>query len=410
MTNWLSASAMLLAGLVVGAIFLYGMRRRHDRGDGERADLEAKRDALLAQLRSVDNSAEERTRLEQETATVLRKLDGAGARVPARPAAETPAATHAALKGFVWGAASVAVLAGIGWFVVQSAKPKTDAQQNAMAPAPAATADPAVADLERRVQQNPDNLSLRDDLARAYLDRDNLTGVGEQSQYVLKRSPNDARALTYQALVHIAARQPEAAAAMLQRATKSDPKLLDAWVGLAWLHAQNGDLQQAESAIKEAKKQHPEESARLDELIAHLRNPKQPPASVPAAAPAVAAAAPAEAAPAQAAPAGESVHITLNASSVQYPPNAVIFIIVREAGATGGPPAAVKRVPLAPFPIRVDLTSADSMMGQALPAKMRIEARIDTDGDPMTHNPKDPSGIADGVAVGKSVGLTLKGN
>ena len=47
MTEWLSASAMLLAGVIVGAMFLYGMRRRQDRGDLERADLEAKRDALI---------------------------------------------------------------------------------------------------------------------------------------------------------------------------------------------------------------------------------------------------------------------------------------------------------------------------------------------------------------------------
>ncbi|HZP93404.1 MAG TPA: tetratricopeptide repeat protein, partial [Burkholderiales bacterium] len=378
MTDWISASAMLLAGLVVGAIFLYGMRRRQQSGDVERADLEARRDALLAQLRSVDNSAEERARLEAEAAAVLRKLDRRGTPRPsAARAAEgggAPRSNHAALKGFIWGAASVAVLAGMGWFVMESAKPKESARQDATAPAQTPAADPMIAELERRVQQDPENLALRDDLARAYLDKDNINGVAEQTQYVLKRSPDDARALTYQALVHIAARQPEAAAAMLTRATKSDPKLLDAWIGLAWLHAQTGDLKKAEAALQEAKKQHPEESARLDELMAHLRNPQQTPgsaASAPAAAPS---SEPPAASAAPAAP-GEAVHITLNAGPGPYPPAAVIFIIAREAGTNGGPPSAVKRVPLAAFPIKVDLTSADSMMGQPLPPKLRIEAR-----------------------------------
>jgi hypothetical protein len=74
----------------------------------------------------------------------------------------------------------------------------------------------------------------------------------------------------------------------------------------------------------------------------------------------------------------------------------------------GGPPAAVKRLPISTFPITVDLSAADSMMGQPLPKKMRIEARIDSDGDPLTKDPKDPSAVLDGVMMGQSVSLTLK--
>ncbi len=386
MTDWLSASAMLLSGIIVGFMVLYTMKRRQEHSDVERADLEAKRDALVAQLRA-EISTTERARLEREAADVLRKLDGlsvaAGASPTAGPA-RAPAPTQSslsALKGFLWGAASVAVLASVGWFVMRSSKPKGE-------PPPAAT-DTALTDLERSVQQNPDNLALRDDLAKAYLDRDNLAGVAQQTQYVLQRAPNDARALTYQALVHIAARQPDAAAAMLQRATHSDPNLIDAWIGLAWLNAQSGDMPRAEAAIAEAKRRHPQDATRLDELMARLRAPQQPPTA---------------AAPAQ----REAVHITLNVDrSSQYPSAAVIFVIARPAGMTAGPPAAVKRLPLGTFPMTVDLSSADSMMGQALPAKMRIEARIDSDGDPMTHDPKDPAGAVDGVAVGGRVSLTL---
>jgi tetratricopeptide (TPR) repeat protein len=358
-TDWLSASAMLLAGVIVGFMFLYGMKRRQERSDLERADLEAKRDALIARLREGFDPA-----LEREAADVLRKLDALGGVEAASQAADgglKPAATHAALKGFAWGAASVAILVAIGWFVTQSSKPKDPFSQ-----------------LQQSVVKNPDNLALRDDLAKAYLDRDNLNGVAEQTQYVLQRNPNDARALTYQALVHIAARQPEVAAAMLQRATVSDPNLLDAWVGLAWLHAERGDLPRAQSAIEEAKRRHPEESQRLDELMARLR-PATP------------------------------LHITLNlAKGVTPPPQGVIFITARAAGVTAGPPAAVKRLPLGSFPLDLDLTAADSMMGQPLPAKMRIEARIDSDGDPLTRDPKDPAAFVDGVAVGQSISLTLK--
>src|SRR5437899_10091583 len=176
---------MLLAGAIVGFMFLFGMKRRQERTDLERADLEAKRDALIARLREGADPA-----LELEAAEVLRKLDGLGGAAASqaadgglKPAAPQSSAT---LKGFAWGAASVAILAGIGWFVMQSAKPKD-----------------AFAQLQQSVEKNPDDLSLRDDLAKAYLDRENLNGVAEQTRYVLQRNPNDARALTYQALVHM---------------------------------------------------------------------------------------------------------------------------------------------------------------------------------------------------------------
>ena len=101
----------------------------------------------------------------------------------------------------------------------------------------------------------------------------------------------------------------------------------------------------------------------------------------------------------------EAVHVTLNYGGQA---RGMIFIIARAAGVTSGPPAAVKRLPLSTFPIDVDLSAADSMMGQPLPQKMRIEARIDSDGDPLTHDPKDPSAAAEGVVTGQNISLTLK--
>ncbi|HEX9500553.1 MAG TPA: tetratricopeptide repeat protein, partial [Thermoanaerobaculia bacterium] len=299
MTDWLSASAMLLAGVIVGAMFLYGMRRRQGRGDLERADLEAKRDALVARLRESHDPA-----LELEAAEVLRKLDKLD--VPAITTPQRTQSVQSTLKGFVWGAGSVAAIAAIGFFVMQQTKPAANKETPPRA-------DP-VSDLERSVQQNPDNLSLRDDLAKFYLDRNNIDGVAEQTRYVLQRNPNDARALTYSAIVHIIARQPQAAAAMLDRATQSDPNLVDAWVGVAWLGAQSGDMARAEAAMGEAKRRHPEMTARLDELMARLRTPQQQPAAT------------------------EGVHVTLNFSG--HGARGTIFVIARAAGVTGGPPAA----------------------------------------------------------------------
>src|SRR5204863_3731433 len=85
MTDWLSAGGMILSGLIVGFMFWYGMKSRAPKPDTERLDLEAKRDALLQQLRELKEtggSVEEQRRLERETADVLLALDKRGAARP----------------------------------------------------------------------------------------------------------------------------------------------------------------------------------------------------------------------------------------------------------------------------------------------------------------------------------------
>src|SRR3989442_11597615 len=177
-TDWLSAAAMLLSGLVVGFMFIYGMKRRSVTRDVERADLEAKRDAVTRELRDLQDrggNEVERERLERE----LHALGGPPAILPVPH-------EHTALRGFAYGAVSVAVLAAIAWFVTRSTTPKENS-------------DP-LAQMEERVRQRPDDLQLRDDLAKAYLDRENFPAVIEQTQKILQRAPDDARALTYEAL------------------------------------------------------------------------------------------------------------------------------------------------------------------------------------------------------------------
>jgi hypothetical protein len=71
-------------------------------------------------------------------------------------------------------------------------------------------------------------------------------------------------------------------------------------------------------------------------------------------------------------------------------------------------PIAVKRISAATFPLNVEISSADSMMGQPLPPKMSIEARLDADGDAATKAPTDPHAFADGVTPGIKLALKLK--
>jgi hypothetical protein len=195
--------------------------------------------------------------------------------------------------------------------------------------------------------------------------------------------------------------------------TKTDPDLIDAWVALAWADTIQSKDDEAQKAIDEAAKRHPEQKERLVTLLTRMRqDQKATAAKLPANHPAVpapgeTATAPAEAAAAPPAPAagGGSVKVTLQlAPGKAIPPNAVIWLMARDAGVAAGPPLAVKRVALGAFPITVDFGAADSMMGQPLPAKMRV----DSHGNPMVHDPNDPAAAQDGVASGGSITLTLK--
>ena len=217
-------------------------------------------------------------------------------------------------------------------------------------------------------------------------------GVFEQTTAVLAKNPNDARAQTYQAIVRMAMGQKDEAQKLLVSATSTDPKLTDAWVALAYLRTQAADNEGATQAIDSAIKQHPDDEQRLRSVLAQMQQRStssggQAPPPVQASGPAI------------------HVKIDLAAGARS---TGVLYVMARDESAAGGPPAAVKRVEVTSFPITVDLTAADSMMGQPLPSKIRLEARLDGDGNVMTRAPDDPSAAKDNVAQGASVTLTLK--
>ena len=430
-TDWTSALAILIAGLALGALFIYFFGRRKtktlgDESDLVRKDLEAKRDALIQQLRDLDENAspDERTRLEVETATVLRKLDAAPqsplpvARGEGQGEGRPSTAMNPAVKGFLWGAGSFAALAGLFYFVMQASTPRQEGDQltgnlpTAQQGAPQQQQpDAMLMQLQSAVQQDPDNLQLRNDLAQAYLERENMMAVFEQTKFVLDRKPEDSRALTYAALVRMAMGESDEAEQMLQRASKSDPKNLDTWVARAWMFAQRNDMKNAEAMIAEASKQSPENKTRLEDVLRQMKQaaaqPQQTAAAqsgeLPPGHPPVDGAPPATpAAPVS----GPSVNVTLELDPSAAGKTGVLYIIARNPA--GGPPVAVKRMAGVQFPVTLALSSADSMMGQPLPAKFRLEARLDSDGDAATKPPTDPSATAADVTPGANVKLALK--
>ena len=424
-TDWVSAIAILAAGLVLGGLFFFFAKRRKAiiSEDLEHKDLLAKRDAFVAQLRDTSINADERARLEHEAAQVLRKLDSHKSPLPAargegRSEGAPSSTMTPSIKGFLWGAGSIAALAALGYFVMQSSTARQDGgsltggQTAQQQPMQTQQPDAVLAQLEGAVQRDPSNLALRNDLAQAYLERDNLMAVFEQTKLILDKSPNDSRALTYQALVRLAMGDSAAATQMLQQATKSNPKNLDGWVALAWVHAQTGNMAEAEKMIAEAARQSPNDKARLDQVLAAMQQQAKPSqtaqgSELPEGHPPIEGAAPAPSpSPSPAASEGPSVQVTLDLDPSAAQKTGILFVLARNPA--GGPPVAVKRMQVASFPVTLQLGSADSMMGQQLPAKFRLEARLDSDGDAATKPPTDPSAVQNDVTPGAVVKLALK--
>ncbi len=290
--QWMPALLALGVGAVLGIVVLF--RNRGSVPAPEESieavltlrDLEQEREAVLAQLRELDdrapNASRDRLELELQGARVLRAIEslGAGAqaevpgarRAPLRPE-DTPAPETAASPwtAFAWGVVTVLIVAGIGLFVSRSA---TQKEGSAMAAAPqeaAPTPSPELAQMEAAVTADPDNVEMRLAATRGYLMANQLMDVWRHTEYILQRQPANPAALTYQSIVRAAMGEMDAALEMNRRALLEDPDFIDAYVQLAVLHASAGRPADAEAAIAEAIKRHPEEKQALETLLAQIK-------------------------------------------------------------------------------------------------------------------------------------------
>jgi tetratricopeptide (TPR) repeat protein len=439
--DWQPALAVLVVGLVAGGLLLWRMRRSPApplpaAGPAlDRRDLEARRDVLLRQLRELDDTAakrspdqlaRERADLELQAAVALRALDRLEARSPApgngpagAPAAAAAAAPpHGAARGFFWGVATATAMAALVFFANRAASPREEGGSLTGAAGPMAA--PGGADDDARI-----------DRAREALGRQDMMAVWTETQAVLERTPGHPRALAYQALVRLAMGQGDVAESMLKQALAESPDLLEGYLHLGVVYARTGRMPEAERTVRTAMSRFPDEQPGLARLLEELRQigPDEqiatgagdahagvaPPDDVhagaeeprevgrPAAAPDMGAAADAVGGT----PARLSGVVELDPSARgRAGSRGIVFVTVRAAGVTSGPPVAVKRFPAASLPGAFAIGAADSMMGQELPESVFLEARLDPDGDPMSRAATDPAARIDNVKLGTS-GLRL---
>jgi tetratricopeptide (TPR) repeat protein len=287
--NWVPAIAVLVSGLIIGLIVVLLSRSKRESLPGEPEeetldDLRERSDLLIRQLQEMESTSdpEARRKVELEAAAVLRRIEEMRVESAARPPAveeddeEEIVEPAGGVPRFLWGLGTAVVVGAIVWFVVSYMSVRDESGMltgglpgMASAPAPAASSPQALR-LEEWVAANPDNLDVRLDLARVYLMDQELLKVWDQTQYVLERSPNHPRALSYAAVVRLAMGQTAVALEMLENALANDPTLLDARIHLSLAYLQLDRRAEAIRVLNEARDIHPDQAQMIDQILAEI--------------------------------------------------------------------------------------------------------------------------------------------
>lgn len=138
------------------------------------------------------------------------------------------------------------------------------------------------------------------------------------------------------------------------------------------------------------------------------RERERPLVSVPMGAPAVAEPQAGPTSAPQEAPADDAQTIRGTIEAPAGASGGVLFVFVRQAGATGGPPLAVQRIPSPTFPLEFAIGPQDAMLaGGPFPERVTLEARLDADGNAMTEEHGDLSARAETGPGASGVTLAL---
>ncbi|MEO8215551.1 MAG: hypothetical protein ABI718_00550 [Acidobacteriota bacterium] len=99
--------------------------------------------------------------------------------------------------------------------------------------------------------------------------------------------------------------------------------------------------------------------------------------------------------------------ILLDEAAAKTVSGKVIVFVIARAGTGKGHPVFAKRLDVTSFPVAFSLGARDSMMAQPPSDHLRLEARIDRDGDAITREAGSPSATIESVPLGAH-DVTLK--
>jgi tetratricopeptide (TPR) repeat protein len=250
------AVAFAVAGLAVvaGAGVVAGFLREAPAPVEPLADpLEDRREALLRSLADLEDAHASgaldepgylrfREQTEGRMARVLRALDRRDAAASAGIEPSTARASGEELEGEVEGRAvraasaeprrvpawAVAVLIGGTVLAVVVASLARDAEPQTQAASSPQAADDPLAFFEQRVQEQPNDLAARLDLAHRYLDVGMIEESLSQYAVALDLDPDDAEALAHVGIILFQSGRPEDALRSVDRSLSTDPRYPEA--------------------------------------------------------------------------------------------------------------------------------------------------------------------------------------
>ena len=250
------AVAFAVAGLAVvaGAGVVAGFLREAPAPVEPLADpLEDRREALLRSLADLEDAYASgaldeagylrfREQTEGRMARVLRALDRRDAAAPAGIEPSTARAPGEALDEEADGRAvraasseprrvpawAVAVLIGGTILAVVVASLARDAEPRKEAASSPLAADDPLAFFEQRVQDQPNDLAARLDLADRYLDAGMIEESLSQYAVALELDPDDAEALAHVGIILFQSGRPEEALRSVERSLSTDPRYPEA--------------------------------------------------------------------------------------------------------------------------------------------------------------------------------------
>jgi tetratricopeptide (TPR) repeat protein len=302
--DWTPLHAVFAASLVAGAIAfwrVYGAFRKRapepEASPLDRRELLRRREVLVQQLREVPDTDAERTpeqlareRLGVELESVLRQLDRDSAsrararqgRAAGRSTGGSVSASNPMWRGFLWGTVSTAaagLLLFLGYpFLHSKERGGSVLARTAVAGAAgsshgASTPSTAAreAQLKTAVSRNPEDMQARLELARLSLIKEDWQAAFDQTREVLKRSPEDARGLTYLGVIRFNTDQPDVAIALFQQAIAKKPDLLEPYLQLAFAYFRLDREPEAEGTLAIASRRFPDKAAMVSGLLAKWR-------------------------------------------------------------------------------------------------------------------------------------------
>ena len=429
LTVWLLPFAVLLAGLAWAAWFLRRWSRRKKdepedpldpellervRAEAARGDLpggagrdprDDDRNRLYQHLRELDfdreagklSEADYHALKERYERQAVRRLVESRESAPPDPEPEMTQTADAGGNRRSWAPAAwgIMLLAGgvtLGLLLGQSLRPRTSTEDSITGDFMTGTGPQGIT--RPRASGNPEAALRR---GREAFQRKEFKAAIEAFRTVLGQDPGHPLANAYMGMVLARAGHTDAALEALDRALSRTPNLpLALWAKGMILYQEGRDPDGAREHLQRLERLLPagERKDAVREIIAQIGHaPKQTPE----------------------APAGPGIGGTVRLDpgrAGQAGGQAILYIVARPAGAGGGPPLAVKRIAAPTFPVAFSLGPGDVMMpGMTFEGPLDLSARLDRDGDPLTREPGEPSGVHDGNPVkpgARNVVITLK--